>query len=116
MKKSKLLLISWILGALYFIYIVAYTSGAISGTDGAEQAGAALAVTLMFPHIVCVGLATLFNILGWSMNKKGFALTGGILYAVFMVLFPIYFMFVLVQTILSFVGYAKMKKIKTAEI
>jgi hypothetical protein len=44
------------------------------------------------------------------MNKRGFALTGAILYAVSMVLFIPYFFFVLVQTILSFIGFAKLKK------
>ena len=45
------------------------------------------------------------------MNKRGFALTGAILYAVAMVMFPFYFFFVVVQMILSFVGFAKLKTI-----
>ncbi len=43
------------------------------------------------------------------MNKHEFALTGGILYAVGMVMFIPYFFFIIVQMILSFVGYARMK-------
>lgn len=45
------------------------------------------------------------------MNKRGFALTGAILYTVALVLFPVYFMFVIVQMVLSYVGFAKLKKI-----
>ena len=44
------------------------------------------------------------------MKKRGFALVGAILYAVAMVLFIPYFMFVIVQMILSFVGFANLKK------
>ncbi len=109
MKKSKLLLVSWILGAAYFIYLVAYFFGVVSRTTGAEQMGAGLAATIVTPHAVLVFLAVVFNILGWAMNKRGFALTGAILYAVSIGLFPLYFMFVIIQMILSFVGYAKMK-------
>ena len=50
-------------------------------------------------------------ILGWAMNKRGFALTGAILYTVALVLFPVYFMFVIVQMVLSYVGFATLKKI-----
>lgn len=51
--------------------------------------------------------------LAWAMNKRGFALTGGILFAVAMALFPLYFMFVIVQLILAFVGFARLKQINT---
>lgn len=44
------------------------------------------------------------------MKKRGFALAGAILYAVATILFIPYFMFVIVQMILSFVGFAKLKK------
>jgi len=114
MKKSKLLLFSWILSSLYFVYIVLYFTGIIGSTEGAEQIGSALAAALVFPHILCTGLGLLFNILGWAMNRKAFALTGGILYAGAMILFPPYFFFVIIQTILSFIGYAKMSKTKTS--
>jgi len=44
------------------------------------------------------------------MKKRGFALTGAILYTVALILFPMYFMFVIIEMILSYVGFAKMKK------
>ena len=62
------------------------------------------------PHMICAVLAAIFNVLGWTMSSRGFALTGAILYAVAAVLFPLYAMFVLIQMILSFVGFAKLKK------
>ncbi|NLW28932.1 MAG: hypothetical protein GXY98_03385 [Erysipelothrix sp.] len=108
-KKSKLLLVSWILGALYIIYLFAYFGGLVGNTTGGEQVGSLIASTIVMPHAICAALAVLFNILGWSMNNRGFTLTGAILYAVSIVLMPLYFMFVIIQMILSFVGYAKMK-------
>jgi len=44
------------------------------------------------------------------MKKRGFALAGAILYSVAMVLFPMYFMFVIIEVILSFIGYARTPK------
>lgn len=112
MKKSKLLLVSWVLSALYLVYLVTYFIGAFNGSSGAEQVGAGLAGILVMPHAFLVLLGLIFNILGWSMNKKGFALTGAILYAVSMLLFIPYFFFVVIQTILSFIAFAKMKPAK----
>lgn len=110
-KHSKALLISAILGALYSIYLICYFTGAIGSSEGAEQAGAAIATALVTPHMVLVVLATIFNWVGYFTNKRGFALTGGILYSVSGVMFLIYIMFVIPSIVLSFVGYANLKKI-----
>lgn len=109
-KKSKLLLVSWILGAIYIAYILYYMFSSFSNATGDAQVGAGLGIAIITPHVIAAGIAVLLNVLGWSMNKRGFALSGAILYAVSIVLFPLYFMFVIIQMILSFVGYAKMKK------
>lgn len=114
-KRSILLLLSAIIGVLYIAYSISYWTGANTGNTGtATVIGAGLATALVFPHLICAGLAVIFNILGWTMNHRGFALTGAILYAVSMLLFPLYFMFVLLEVILSFVGFARLKKINEA--
>lgn len=41
-------------------------------------------------------------------------MAGAILYAVAMILFPPYFMFVLLEVIFSFIGFARLKKINEA--
>lgn len=110
-KHSKALLISGILGAIYSIYLICYFTGAIGGSEGAEQVGAAMATALVTPHMILVVLATIFNWVGYFTNKRGFALTGGILYSVSGVMFLIYIMFVIPSIVLSFVGYANLKKI-----
>lgn len=109
-KLSKLLLISFIIGVLYLIYSASYWSGVGGGLDSAEQIGAGVATVLVMPHLICTVLAVIFNGLGLFMRKRGFALTGAILYTVALVLFPMYFMFVIIEMILSYIGFAKMKK------
>lgn len=109
-KLSKLLLISFILGALYLVYSLFYWAGAAgSGSGTAEQIGAGLATVIVMPHLICTALAVIFNGLGLFLRKRGFALTGAILYTVALVLFPVYFMFVIIEMILSYIGFAKMK-------
>lgn len=110
-KHSKALLIAAIIGALYSIYLIAYFGGAIGGSQGAEQAGAALATALVTPHMILVVLAAIFNWVAYFTNKRGFALTAGILYSVGGVIFIVYIMFVIPSLVLSFVGYANLKKI-----
>lgn len=113
-NKSKLLLVALVLSALYMIYSAWYWFGggaaSQAGTDSAAQAGGAIAAALVTPHLLCALLALVFNALGFAMGKRGFALTAGILYAVSMVLFPMYFFFVIVQMILCFVAFAKMRR------
>lgn len=110
-KLSKLLLIAFIIGAAYMLYSIVYWSGTFnSGADTAEQVGSSIATVLVMPHLIVTFLAVVFNALGLFMRKRGFALTAGILYAVAMLLFPVYFMFVIIETVLCFVGFAKMKK------
>lgn len=111
MKKNKLLLVALVLGVAYLIYSIVYWGGAnTSSTGDSAQAGAALATVLVMPHLALTVLAVIFNALGFFMSKRAFALTAGILYTVALVLFPPYFMFVIVQMILCFVAFAKMKK------
>ena len=108
-KLSILLLISLIIGTAYLIYSAVYWSGtAGSGSTGAEQLGTSIAMAT--PHLICTLIAVIFNALGLFMRKRGFALTGAILYTVALVLFPVYFMFVIVEMILSYIGFAKMPK------
>ena len=115
MKKSIPILIAFVLSAAYLGYSAAYWMGANSDAgSSAEAAGAAIASVLVMPHLVCTLIAEIFNALAFFLQKRGFALVAGILYAVAMVLFPTYFFFVIIQTVLCFVGYALMKKPQSA--
>lgn len=114
-KRSILLLISALLGIAYGVYIVSYFIGSNTATnDTAEAIGVGIATALVMPHMVCAVLAAIMNSLGWALSSRGFSLTGGILYAVAAALFPMYAMFVLVQMVLSFVGFARLKTLNAA--
>ena len=113
-KLNVCLLISFIIGVAYLIYSIVYWSG-VGDATGAEAAGGAIALALVTPHLVCTGVAVIFNGLGLFLKKPAFALVGAILYAVAMVLFIGYFMFVIIEMILSFVGYAQLKKANKPE-
>ena len=77
--------------------------------SSAEKAGTSIAMGLASPSIIVSGMGTLFAWLGWLFKMRGFALTAGILFAVAMVLMIPWFMFNVIQMILCFVAYAKMK-------
>ena len=109
MKRKITLLIAALLGTAYLIYLFTYFGGIGAGTDSAEAVGAGVAVALALPHMLFVGLAVIFNWLGWLMKLRWSALVAGILYAVSMLMMIIYAPFVLIQMILCFVGFARMK-------
>lgn len=110
-KLNICLLISFIIGVIYALYIVYYFANTnTSATSSTQAVGAGLATAIVMPHMACTIIAVIFNGLGLFLRKPAFALVGAILYAVAMVLFPMYFFFVLVEMILSFVGYSQLKK------
>jgi magnesium-transporting ATPase (P-type) len=110
-KLNVYLLIALIIGVIYLIYSISYWGGANSGQGtSSAQAGAAIATMLVFPHLVVTAIAVIFNALALFMRKPAFALVAGILYAVAMALFIVYFFFVIAEMILSFVGYSQLKK------
>lgn len=109
-KRNGFLLASWIVGALYFAYIVFYFLNKLgSGTNWAENVGYGLATMLVAPHIFLVFLALVFNIIGWATSKSWAALTCGILYSVAGLMFILYCVFVAPSIILSFIGFAKLR-------
>lgn len=111
MKRSKCLLIAAILGTVYLIYLFTYFGSSLNSTaSDAETIGTGLATLMVMPHMITVGIAVVFNWLGFIFKFRWSALVAGILYAVALVLFMMYFMFVVVEMILCFVGFAKMKQ------
>ena len=114
MKKSKLALISLMLSALYAAYLIYYVSSTgskASSGDSATQVDTTIGIVIILPHLICTGIALLMNILGYFLNVRGLILTAAILYTIAIVLMPVYAPFVLVQTILCYIAFTKMKKI-----
>lgn len=114
MKRPVILLIAAIIGIALCAYTWSYMSNSmnsISDMDSASAAGTSIGVALALPHTVLATLATVFCCLAWLFKMRWSALVAGILYAVAMALMLPWFYLVVVQMILCFIGYSKMKKV-----
>lgn len=111
-KKSKTLIVSAVLGLIYSIYLIVYFSGIMNETNSSSEAvGSAIATVLVTPHMLCVAIAAIFNTIAVFNFKRGFALVGAILYSAGAIIFLPYAFFVIPMIILSFIGFANLKKI-----
>ncbi|MDO4484410.1 MAG: hypothetical protein Q4C54_08270 [Clostridia bacterium] len=99
-------LLCMILTVAYAIYIVAYF-----GNASTTNLGGAIATALVVPHMICVAVAAVFSLVGFFVKKRWAMLTCAILMAVAAVMFPMYAMMVIVQSILGFIAYARMGKV-----
>jgi len=113
-KRSLLLLITTAIATAYTVYLFVHFGGAVSGSEGAEQVGAAIASALVMPHGIMMGLGAVFGWIGYGLKAPWGALVAAILYAVGMVLFIAYFMFALPIMVLGFISYANQKKLNKA--
>lgn len=78
MKKSKLLLAAGILGTCYLLYLVVYFAGdLIAPSSATDVIASGLATALVTPHMVCVGVAVVFNWLGWALKAPWAGAGGG---------------------------------------
>jgi uncharacterized membrane protein (DUF485 family) len=118
-KRSITLLISLVLGALFFIVLVCGTFSRADSTlsrtansmnDVGFQLGTMIGAALMIPQIIATGIAVILNGVGWGLRSSGFSLSGAIIYCVAAILMIINAPFLLPSIILSFVGYSKLKK------
>ncbi|MEF9892606.1 MAG: hypothetical protein RR738_04690 [Anaerorhabdus sp.] len=107
-KKNICLIVSFVLGLIYMIYLVFHFFGSIANTTGAEQVGVGLATAIVMPHMIFVLIGVIFNGVSIFTNNKWLALTGAIGYSISLILFPLYFLFVIVQIILSYIGFAQL--------
>lgn len=109
------MLISAVLGGLYTAYWVYHVLSIAASADGVWGAvGVAIGVGLIAPHLICAVLAFIFNTIAYASCNKWLALTGAILYTVAALVFIVYSPFVIIQAILSYVGFARMKTVAPA--
>ena len=89
---------------LYALYIVSYFSEA-----GSINLGGAIATAIVTPHMVCVAIAAVMSIIGFFGKARWAFLTCGILLVVAAVVFLTYAMMVVIQAILAFIAYSRMR-------
>jgi hypothetical protein len=110
-QRSKILFMSACIGLFYIVYLIIHFYTGVTTTTVAKQIGASIATALVTPHIIIISLAVIFNWLGVFMKKNWAALVSAILYCVGGLVFILYILFVIPMIVLSFVGYAKQKKL-----
>ena len=109
-KRNACTIISLVLTIAYLAYCIYYWrySASTLNSSFAESLGYNIAHALVMPHIIAVVVAFLFNWIGVILSNRWFILVCAILYCVAAILMPIYFVFVILQIILSFVGFGLM--------
>ena len=120
-KRSLALLISAILGLVFFVLLVStafnradevLSKTATTAGEAGAQVGTAIGFALLVPQMATTGIAVILNAVGWGARVRGLALAGAILYCVAAVLMIINAPFLVPSIILSFVGYARLAKQK----
>ncbi len=111
MKKNKLLLLSLILGLLLTVVLTFLMMSLLSPSEVIIQEIFNAGIFYMVrTYFIVVCFAVLFNGLGWGFNNKILALIGGVMYIIAMSLYPSYFFFTLIQSVLSFIAFIMMRK------
>ena len=109
--RSKFLFAASTLATLYVIYLISYFGGSLSGAEGAEAVGGAIATAMVTPHIIMFLVGAIFGWIGFIAKKSWAALVAAILYSVGTLLFLMYAMFGIPLLIFGFIGYSKQKKL-----
>ncbi len=110
-RRNILYLVAILLTTAYFIYMFVYLGDTAAKSETDSQAiGLGLAIVAMIPHLVLVGIAYIFNWVAYALKENWAGLVAGILYSVSILFMFIYAPFVLIQLVLCFVAYAKVKK------
>ena len=110
-NRSKALFVCALISAIYVIYLISYFGTAMGNLDSSEEIGGAIATALVTPHIIVMGLGSLFSWIGFFFKKAWAALVGAILYCLGTLLFIMYFIFCIPIIIFGFIGYAKQKNL-----
>lgn len=69
-----------------------------------------LSLFQFFPHVLCSTLGTLFNGIALFLHKRWAALAAAIFYTIAIAILPLFFLFIIVQMILTYIAFAKMEK------
>lgn len=105
-RKRVFTIIAFLIALAYVIYCICYWSPVLM-YDGAVGA---LAFQLVLPHLICTVVGLVFTALALFLGKPWWDLAGGILFVVALVLFPAYWIFVVLPALFCFLGFARMRR------
>lgn len=93
-----------VLTVLYAVYIISYF-----GDQSMSNLGGYLASQVVMPHMLCVSVSACLSLVGFFGKKRWAMLACAILMVVSGVVMTLYFPMVIIQAILFFISYARMK-------
>lgn len=116
--KDMVLLISAILSTAWLLISYMIIRGQISAApevattaeELGQQIGTAIGAAMMIPFLVITFIGAVFNWCAWGTNKKGLALTAGILFSISLIFGFSYALGVIPCVVLAFVGYSRLRK------
>lgn len=117
-SKDKVLLISAIISTAWLLISYLIIRGQINAApqvattaeELGQQIGTAIGAAMMIPFLVITFIGAVFNWCAWGTNKKGLALTAGILFSISLIFGFSYALGVIPCVVLAFVGYSRLKK------
>ncbi len=111
-KHSVCLFFAFLLGFVYLVFLlyITYVNTTLSATIE-ESVGAAIGLVigqaLIWPHMVSTLLAVIFSGFAFARKSRAFAMTGAVFYTLALVFHPEYFMFVILEALLCFIGFIR---------
>lgn len=116
-RRDVLLLIAAIICTVWLLISYNTIGGLLEANQPGETAeelgaavGTAIGAAMTIPFFILAFIGQVFNWLGWIFNRRGFALTAGILYCVSLVFGFSYGLGIIPCIVLAFIGYARLKK------
>ena len=116
-QRDKVLMVSAIIDIVWFIVVCSSFASLMNATPSgdemdqlAHEIGTSIGFALQIPFLITSFLGIVFNVIGWLISKKGFALTAGILFSVSFFLSIGNAIGYIPCLVLCFIGYARLKK------
>ncbi|MCD8382272.1 MAG: hypothetical protein LUC30_05065 [Clostridiales bacterium] len=111
-KHSVCLFFAFLLGFIYLVFLlfITYVDSPLSAEISADLlalVGDIVSQFLVWPHMVLTLLAVIFTGFAFARKSRKMALAGAILYTVALVVYPGYFMFVILEALLAFIGFMR---------
>lgn len=111
-KHSVCLFLAFILGLIYLVFLLFITYVNVPAAAQVSESlaailGNAVNQIMVWPHMISTLLAVILTGFAFARKSRGMALAGAILYTVALVLYPGYFMFVIVEALLGFIGFIR---------
>lgn len=111
-KHSVCLFSAFLLGLVYLVFLlfITYVDSPLSAEVNeslASMLGNFVGQLAVWPHMVATLLAVIFTGFAFAKKIRPMALAGAILYTIALVVYPGYFMFVIVEALLGFIGFIR---------